>query len=209
MGRQELEAASFSLIKLGSLVAIISCGLPSWHVMKFSEETNLWEGLWILCEINGLKSQTCRWYRSHLVVPQDLQVSRVLVVICIIITWLGLLLYMIGDERIACVSNVNNAKKIKLAASGLFLGVGLLLLVSASWVTHNVILGITNPQMVFPLKPEMGASLYLSWLSSLLFLLGGVLLGGALLCCEDPTKIDQPTPFEGSWEGPSVLYIWS
>ncbi|XP_028718302.1 claudin-13-like [Peromyscus leucopus] len=206
MGRPELEAASFSLIKLGSLVAIISCGLPLWHVMKFSEETNILEGLWNLCEINGLKSLKCIQYSSHLVVPQDLKVSRVLVVICIFIICLGLLLYLIGDERIGCVSNMNN-EKIKMAASGLFLGAGLLLLVSVSWVTHNVILGITNPQMVLPLKPEMGASLYLGWLSSLLLLLGGVLLGGALLCCERPRKTDQPTPLEVSYEEPSVLYI--
>ncbi|XP_052610914.1 claudin-4-like [Peromyscus californicus insignis] len=197
MGRPELEAAGFSLVKLGSLVAIISCGLPFWRVMRFSEETSIWEGMWVLCEANGLKNLKCMPYTSHLELPQDLQVSRVLVVICIIISYLCLLLYMIGDERMSCVSNVNDAKKIKMAASGLFLGAGLLLLVSASWVTHNVILGITNPQMVFPWKPEMGASLYLGWLSSLLLLLGGALLGGAHLRCQGPSNNDQPSVFEG------------
>ncbi|XP_052610916.1 claudin-13-like [Peromyscus californicus insignis] len=181
MGRPELEAASFSVVKLGCLVVIISCGLPFWRVMKFSEETSLWEGLWNLCEANGLKRVKCMRYNLHLVVPQDLQVSRVLVVICIIITWLGLLLYNIGNKCKLCVSNVNDAKKIKMAASVLFLGAGLLLLVPLSWVTHSVIPGMANTEMVALWKPEMGISLYLGWFSSLLLLLGGALLGGPLL----------------------------
>lgn len=57
------------------------------------------------------------------------QVSRVPVVICIIITFLGLLLYLIGEERVTYESNINDGVKIKMAASGLLLGTGLLLLV--------------------------------------------------------------------------------
>ncbi|OBS69475.1 hypothetical protein A6R68_02001 [Neotoma lepida] len=186
----ELEAASFSLAMLGWLVAIISCGLPLWRVIKVSEETSIWEGLWNFCEADGLKSLRCMTYNSSPVLPQDLEVSQVLVVICIIVTWLGLLLYMIGDERITCVSNMANEEKIMMAATVLFLGVGLLLLVSVSWVTHNVNLGITNPQILSQWKPEMGASLYLGWLSSLLLLLGGALLGVAHLCCSAPTNND-------------------
>ncbi|XP_028718303.1 claudin-13-like [Peromyscus leucopus] len=197
MGRPELEAASFSLAMLGWLVAIISCGLPLWRVKKVSEETNILEGLWNLCEAEGVKSLRCMSYNTRPVQPQDLQVSGVLVVICIVITWLGLLLYMIGDERIGCVANMYNEEKIMIAASGLFLGVGLLLLVSVSWVTHNVLLGIANPQILSPWKPEMGASLYLGWLSSLLLLLGGALLGGAHLCCPPPNNDNHKGSFRG------------
>ncbi|XP_051060853.1 claudin-4-like [Phodopus roborovskii] len=88
--------------------------------------------------------------------------------------------------------HIANEEKIMMAASVLFLGFGLLLLVSASWVTHDVILGIANLQTVSQRKPEMGASLYLGWLSSLLLLLGGALLGAAHLWCEVPTNNDSP-----------------
>ncbi|OBS69462.1 hypothetical protein A6R68_01988, partial [Neotoma lepida] len=185
MVRQELEAASISLAMLGWLVAIIICGLPSWRVIKVSEETSIWEGLWNLCEAEGLKSLRCMTYNSRPFLPEDLKVSGVLVVICIIITFLGLLLFLIGDKLITPRPDTLKEEILKLAASVLFLGAGLLMLVSVSWVTHNVILGIGNPQFISQWKPEMGASLYLGGLSFLLLLLGGALLGGALLWAKD------------------------
>ncbi|OBS75628.1 hypothetical protein A6R68_17918 [Neotoma lepida] len=103
---------------------------------KMSEHIVIWEGLWNLCEDNGLHGQRCMPYNSLPILPQDLQL-------------------------ITCVSNINNEEKIKMVASGLFLGVVLLLLVPVSWVTHNVILGIANPLIISQWKPEMGASLYL------------------------------------------------
>ncbi|XP_036028270.1 claudin-13-like [Onychomys torridus] len=187
-----LETFSFSLVKLGCLVAITSCSLPLWRGMKFSEETSLWEGLWNLCEADRHQGLKCMRYNSRLELPQDLQVSQVLMVICIIITWLGLLLYNIGNKRMSRGSNTNNEEQIKMAASGLFLGAGLLLVVPLFLVTHSVIPGMANSQMVAPGKPEMGASLYLGWLSSLL-----LLLGGGLLWCQETSNHDQPSPSEG------------
>ncbi|XP_052610932.1 claudin-4-like [Peromyscus californicus insignis] len=180
MGRREMEAAGFSLVLLGWLVAIISCSLPLWRVTKVSEETSLWEGLWNLCDAERLQNVSCMPYNSLLVLPQELQGSRVLVVICIIIISMGLLLYISRDKLITDESNMSNEGKIKMAASGLFLGAGLLMLVSVSWVTHNVIIDMYNSTNVYQWKPEMGASVYLGWLSSLLLLLGGALLGGTL-----------------------------
>ncbi|XP_040587569.1 claudin-13-like [Mesocricetus auratus] len=203
MARPELEAASFSLAMLAWIGTIVCCWLPTWRVKEISEHTFIWEGLWNLCEADKFESLKCMIYNSRPVLPQDLQVSRVLVVTCIFVTWLGLLLYMIGDERIWCVSSMKNEEKIMMAASVLFLGVGLLLLVSVSWVTHNVILGIANPQIVSQSKPEMGASLYLGWLSSLLLLLAGALLAAAHMWCEAPANNEQPSRSEGSGEGPS------
>nr|XP_042126303.1 claudin-4-like [Peromyscus maniculatus bairdii] len=191
MGRRDLKAASFSLVFLGWLVAIISCGLPLWQVTKVSEDTSIWEGLWYLCDAEGFQNVSCMPYNSLLVLPKELQASRVLVVICIIIISMGLLLYMIRDKLITDESNMNNEGKIKMAASGLFVGAGLLLLVSVSWVTHNVILRMNNSTNVPQWKPEMGASLYLGWLSSLLLLLGGALLGGALLWCQAPLTMSS------------------
>ncbi|OBS58949.1 hypothetical protein A6R68_09926, partial [Neotoma lepida] len=173
-----------------------------------SEHIVIWEGLWNVCEADGLQSLRCMTYNSGPVLPPDLKVSGVLVVICIIITFLGLLLYIIEDERITYESNINNEERIKMAASGLFLVAGLMLLVPMSWVTHSVILGMANPQTLSQWKPGMGASLYLGWFNSLLLLLGGALLGGALLWCKlHPTNNDQPSAFKSSMEqSSSALY---
>ena len=120
---------------------------------------------------------------------------RVVVVTCIIITWMVLLLDMYRGDR-TYVPNPSTREKMTVATSVLFLGLGVLLLVSVSWVTHNVIHG--NSLSLSLMETMMGVSLYLGWRSSLLLLLGGALLGRAHLWYKAPTNNDQPSPPEGS-----------
>ncbi|OBS75570.1 hypothetical protein A6R68_17979 [Neotoma lepida] len=122
MTRQKLEEASFSLAVLAWIGTIVCSELPKWCVKKMSEHIVIWEGLWKLFKDDGLHGWRCMPYNSHLLLSLDLQVSRVRVVICIIISSMGLLLYMIGDKLITCGSNINNEEMIKMLASGLFLG---------------------------------------------------------------------------------------
>lgn len=195
MACRKLEVVSTSLVRLGWLVTIICCALPFWRGTKVSEEIIIWEGLWDVCEAQGLVILQCVKY-SHTTLPQDIQVSRVLVVTCIIITWMGLVLDRFREDS-TCVLKTSIKEKMIVTTSVLFLGLGvLLLLVSVSWVTHNVIHG--NSLSLLLMETMMGVSLYLSWLSSLLLLLGGALLGGAHLWYKAPTNNDQHSPPEGS-----------
>lgn len=165
MTRRQLEVASTSLVRLGWQVTIICCALPFWRGTKTSEE--IWEGLWVMCEAQGLEILRCMKY-SHITLPQDIQVSRVLVVTCIVITWMSLLLDRFRGDR-TCVRNTSTKEKMTVVTSVLFLGLGVLLLVSVSWITHNVIHG--NSLSLLLMETTMGVSLYLGWLSSLLLLL--------------------------------------
>lgn len=183
-----------SLVRLGWLVTIICCVLPFWRGTKVSEEIIIWEGLWDVCEAQGLEILQCVKY-SRTTLPQDIQVSRVLVVTCIVITWMGLLLDRYRGDR-TCVPNTSTKEKMMVVTSVLFLGLDVLLLVSVSWVTHNVIHG--NSLSLLLMETMMGVSLYLGWLSSLLLLLGGAFLGGAHLWYKAPTNNDQHSPPEGS-----------
>ncbi|XP_075830703.1 claudin-13-like [Microtus pennsylvanicus] len=194
MARRQLEVASTSLVRLGWLVTIIGCALPFWRGTEVSEEIIIWEGLWDVCEAKGLEILRCVKY-SRMTLPQDIQVSRVLVVTCIVITWMGLVLDRFRADR-TFVLRRSTEEKMLVVTSALFLGLGVLLLVSVSWITHNVIHG--NSLSLLLMETMMGASLYLGWLSSLLLLLGGALLGGAHLWYKAPTNNDQPSPPEGS-----------
>ncbi|KAH0508684.1 Claudin-4 [Microtus ochrogaster] len=197
MARQQLEVASTSLVRLGWLVTIICCALPFWRGTEVSEEIIIWEGLWDVCEAEGLEILRCVKY-SRMTLPQDIQVSRVLVVTCIVITWMGLVLDSYRRDKTS-VLHTSTKEKMMVVTSALFLGLGVLLLVSVSWITHNVIHG--NSLSLLPMETMMGVSLYLGWLSSLLLLLGGALLGGAYLWYKAPTNNDQPSLLEGSNNG--------
>lgn len=89
-------------------------------------------------------------------------------------TWLGLLLCMVGDKCITAVKYWNIEAEIMRTASVIFLGIGFLVLMSLSWVAHNISHGFSNPLLGSMKKTEMGASLCLT--SSLPLLLG-------VLCC--------------------------
>ncbi|XP_037054446.1 claudin-13-like isoform X2 [Peromyscus leucopus] len=121
----EQEAISFSLATLGWLCAIVSCILPFWKV-TFPDETNpdasIGEGLWHICQVEKSNQILCTLYGIRPAVTQDLSVARVSMVTCIIGTWLGLLLCMIGDERISISRGFSNpllgsTKKTEMGAS--------------------------------------------------------------------------------------------
>lgn len=169
------KAISSSVTTLGCVGTIVSCVLPVWRVTFPDDETNpdarIWEGLWHMCQVQGNRWIQCTQYNSKIPAAQDLNVSRGFMVVCITGTWLGLLLCMLGDWLIRCWTDRSVEDKIMKVASGMFLTFGLLMLVPLSWVTHNI-----TPVLGYSKKVEMGISLYLAWTSSLLLLLGGILL---------------------------------
>ncbi|XP_076779249.1 claudin-13-like [Arvicanthis niloticus] len=182
------DAISYVITTLGWLSTIMSCVLPVWRVILTDDETNpdasIWEGLWHMCQDQGNGQIQCTWYGTRILVTQDLKVSRVFMVFCAIGTWLGLLLCMVGGDymyvwRIS-ICNINLFSgfnfKVLNVAGGMFLSAGLLMLIPLSWVTHNIMHGFFNPLLGDLKKAEMGVSLYLAWTSSVLLLLGGILL---------------------------------
>uniref|UniRef100_A0A8C6GSZ6 Claudin n=1 Tax=Mus spicilegus TaxID=10103 RepID=A0A8C6GSZ6_MUSSI len=192
------EAISFSVTSLGWVGAIVSCVLPVWRVTFPDDETDpdtiIWEGLWHICQVRENRWIQCTLYDTRLLVAQDIKVSRVFMVICTIGTWLGLLLCVLGDWRINCFMNFTIEENLLKVAGGMFLSVGLLMLVPLSWVTHNIIHGFFNPLLGFSKKVQMGPSLSLAWTSSLLLLLGGILLCVNIPVCRDfPRCIEIPS----------------
>ncbi|XP_035293716.1 claudin-13 isoform X2 [Cricetulus griseus] len=185
----EQQAISFSVTTLGWLCIIVSCILPVWRVTFPEDETNpdasIWEGLWHMFKLQKNSWIQCTLYDTRPAVTQDLSVSQVFMIICIIGTWLGLLLFMIRDECLKSVKNEEVEGKIMKAASVMFLGVVLLVLMSLSWMTYNISHGFSNPLLGSTKKTEMGASLYLAWASSLL-----LLLGSTMLCFDCPSHSD-------------------
>lgn len=193
------EAISFSVTTVGWVGAIVSCVLPIWRVTFPDDETDpdviIWEGLWHICQVQENRWIQCTLYNTRLLVAQDIKVSRVFMVICTIGTWLGLLFCVLGDWRINCFNNFIIQDKFLKVAGGMFLSVGLLVLVALSWVTHNIIHGFFNPFLGYSKNAQMGTSLYLAWTSSLLLLLGGTLLCVNIPICRDfPHCIEIPRP---------------
>lgn len=100
----EQEAISFLVVTLSWPCAIVSRILPIWRVTFPEDETNpdarIWEGLWHMCLAPKSSRVQCTLYDTRSIVAQALIVPRVFMVICILGTWLGLLLCMVRDKCI-------------------------------------------------------------------------------------------------------------
>ncbi|XP_062393276.1 claudin-like protein ZF-A89 [Sardina pilchardus] len=176
MGRQLL---AFCLALVGFMGTILICALPMWKVTAFVGANIVtaqvfWEGLWMNCVIQSTGHLQCKAYDSVLALPQDLQASRALVCVSIAVALVAITLSVLGarctnfyrDERVT-------KDQLGLSAGIVFMVAGALCIIPVSWSAYSIITGFYNPQATQERRGELGASMYVGWVSGVLLLLGG------------------------------------
>ncbi|TWW75080.1 Claudin-4 [Takifugu flavidus] len=184
-GRQILGLA---LAVIGFLGSIIICALPTWRVTAFIGANIvtaqvIWEGLWMNCVTQSTGQMQCKIYDSLLILPQDLQAARALVVIAIIVGVFGILLGVVGGKCTNFVQDEAQKCKVAIASGIIFIIAGLLVLIPVCWTANTIIRDFYNPILTNAQRRELGASLYIGWASA-----GLLFLGGGLLCSSCPPK---------------------
>uniref|UniRef100_A0A3Q1FRY9 Claudin n=1 Tax=Acanthochromis polyacanthus TaxID=80966 RepID=A0A3Q1FRY9_9TELE len=106
-----MEIVGIALGVLGFIIAIVTCALPMWRVSAFIGANiitaqTIWEGLWMNCVIQSTGQMQCKVYDSLLALPQELQASRAMTIISIILGVLGVLISIVGNAF-----NVTSPKK--------------------------------------------------------------------------------------------------
>uniref|UniRef100_A0AAY4DCW0 Claudin n=1 Tax=Denticeps clupeoides TaxID=299321 RepID=A0AAY4DCW0_9TELE len=191
-----LHILGTALALLGWLGVIVACALPLWKVTAFIG-TNIvtaqvvWEGLWMSCVVQSTGQMQCKVYDSMLALPQDLQAARALIVISVLAALLGLLPAVAGGRCTNCVEDEAAKARVAVTAGVLFMVSGLLCLVPVCWSANSVIRDFYNPQVTDPMKGELGASIYVGWVSGALLVIGGGMVCGsyASRCAEKPRKL--------------------
>jgi claudin len=186
-----LQVTGIALAFLGWLCAVLSCALPMWRVTVFLnsdmyEAEFVSEGLWKVCDfLNGTQIQ-CTEYQ--LMMPEFLQVARVLMVTCLIMAALGLLSSMVGVKCTKWVEGETTKAKIITKAGMVLLTASAMVTFTVTWITVSIWYHNRNSLEDSGESQKMGTSLYIGWAASVL-----LLLGGALLCCPRlPCLIHQP-----------------
>ncbi|XP_076835849.1 claudin-4-like [Brachyhypopomus gauderio] len=188
-GRQML---GIILAMIGFVGTIVICGLPAWKMSAFIganivTSQVIWEGLWMNCVVQSTGQMQCKVYDSLLILPQDLQAARALVVIALIAGIFGILLSIVGGKCTSFVPNENSKAKIAIASGVFFIIAGLLVLIPVCWTTNAIIRDFYNPALVDAQRRELGPSLYVGWGAA-----GLLFLGGGLLCSSCPPREDTP-----------------
>lgn len=176
MGRQILAAF---LALLGFLGTILIAALPMWKMSAFVGSNIVtaqvfWEGLWMNCVLQSTGHMQCKAYDSMLALPQYLQGTRALICFSLITAIVAIGLMVVGARCTNFFRDEWNKKgRIGIVAGVVYIIAGVLCLIAVSWTAHIIIQSFYNPQVIAAAKGELGACIYIGWVSGFLLVLGG------------------------------------
>ncbi|KAL7845612.1 hypothetical protein AOLI_G00238040 [Acnodon oligacanthus] len=142
----------------------------------------MWEGLWMSCVVQSTGQMQCKVFDSMLALPSDLQASRAILIIAVLIAVVAIVASVAGGECTNCLAEGATTKaRVATGAGVLFLIAGILSLVPPSWTAHVVIMDFYNPLVAQAQKRELGAAIFICWGAAVL-----LVIGGGLLCTSCP-----------------------
>lgn len=158
-------AVDVFLVTKGWVCTILSCLLPNWQVIEFSgsyiiRASTIWKGLWKTCVAHNIPQTQCKAYDSLQDLPESWQKSQVLMVTCVIVARLGLLLCMVRSKCLKYVEKESTKVKIRMWAGAACLLAGLLVIVSVSWVMHDIMQELSSQLIPSVQKGNIGTALY-------------------------------------------------
>lgn len=189
MASAALELIGFFMGLLGMLGTLVATVLPYWQISAHvgsnivTAVVNM-RGLWMECVYQSTGAFQCETYNSMLALSSDLQASRALMVISLVLSLLAIPMATLGMQCTVCLENSGAAKgRVAGTGGGLFLAAGFLALVPVAWTTHEVVQMFYRPNIPASMKFELGECLYLGLASAIVSMLGGGML--CVSCCEE------------------------
>ncbi|XP_077089357.1 claudin 3c [Siphateles boraxobius] len=197
-----MEIGGIALGIIGWIISIVACALPMWRVSAFVGANivtaqNIWEGLWMNCVVQSTGQMQCKIYDSMLALSQDMQASRAMSIIAIILAILGVLISIMGAKCTNCIEDEAAKAKVMIVSGILFILAGILELIPAAWVANQIIRDFYNPLLPAAQQREIGASIYIGFAAAVL-----LLIGGALLCCTCPPREKNYKPPRMGYSAP-------
>ncbi|XP_062289896.1 claudin-4-like isoform X1 [Scomber scombrus] len=197
-----MEIVGIALGAIGFIIAIVTCAMPMWKVTAFIGANiitaqTIWEGLWMNCVTQSTGQMQCKVYDSMLALPRELQASRAMMIIAIILGVLGVLISIVGAKCTNCIEDEPSKAKVMIIAGIFFILGGLLVLIPVSWTASVIIRDFYNPLLTNAQRRELGASLYIGWGAAAL-----LLIGGAMLCSSCPPKEKKYKPPRMAYSAP-------
>ncbi|XP_029028623.1 claudin-2 [Betta splendens] len=189
MASAALELMGFFLGLLGMLGTLVSTVLPYWRVSahigsNIVTAVESMRGLWMECVYQSTGAFQCEAYSSMLALNSDMQASRALMVISLVLSVLAIATAVIGMQCTLCLEGSGAIKsRVAGAGGGLFVAAGFLALIPVSWTTHEVVQSFYRPNVPASMKYELGQCLYVGLASALVSVLGGGML--CVSCCEE------------------------
>ncbi|XP_017292645.1 claudin j [Kryptolebias marmoratus] len=187
-----LQELGISLSMTGLAGTMLICGLPMWKVTAFIG-THLvvmqvfWEGLWMTCVSEYTGQMQCKLYDALLDLSPDLQAARGLICISLVLGCLGFLVFLLGARCTNCLSHPRFKARVVVSSGAIFCLAALTAIVAVAWTANSIIVDFYNPRVPEVLKRELGAAIYIGFVTS-----GLLFCGGAVLCLSCPPQGPRP-----------------
>ncbi|KAL7390799.1 hypothetical protein ABVT39_028037 [Epinephelus coioides] len=189
MASAALELMGFFMGLFGMLGTLVATVLPYWQISAHigsnivTAVANM-RGLWMECVYQSTGAFQCETYNSMLALPSDLQASRALMIISVVLSVLAIALAALGMQCTLCLEGSGTVKsRVAGTSGGLFLAAGFLSLIPVAWTTHEVVQTFYRPTVPTSMKFELGECLYVGLASALITMLGGGML--CVSCCDE------------------------
>lgn len=163
---------------VGTLAATV---MPQWRVSAHIDGNivvfeTMWEGLWMDCVSQlGVRLQ-CKFYDSVLALPPPLEAFRALMCMAVVLSIISFLMAIVGVKYTHKTKEDTQGISIFILAAGVaFLLTGILVLIPVSWTGGGIIRDFYDPKVPMPLKRELGAALYVGWVSAALLIAAGAM----------------------------------
>ncbi len=197
-----LEIGGIALGIIGWIISIVACALPMWRVSAFVGANIvtaqvIWEGLWMSCVVQSTGQMQCKVYDSMLALSQDLQASRAMSIVAIILAVLGVLISIMGAKCTNCIEDEAAKAKVMIISGVMFVIAGILEIIPPAWVAHQTIRDFYNPLLSNGQQRELGSSIYIGFAAAAL-----LLIGGAMLCCTCPPREKKYKPTRMGYSAP-------
>ncbi|KAJ7416451.1 Claudin-4 [Willisornis vidua] len=181
MAMMSMHMGGLVMCLVGWLGSILTCALPMWKVTtvissSLAAAQVCSQGLWMSCAYDNSGQMQCRGYDSLMEVTSDLLSARMMVVTSLFVAFAAFLIFLSSGDFTRCRDDNGSQNKFTLVSGALLFMAGILIIVPVSWTANNVASNFYNPIGSDALRREMGASLYIGWVSSFLLLFGGIIL---------------------------------
>ncbi|XP_062413087.1 claudin-7-A-like [Sardina pilchardus] len=179
-----VQVFGYLLASAGLVCLITATSVNEWKTYSYSTEGMFKSlminvGLWMQCTVPSTGKWECATYDSVLHLSTEVQWTRALMILSIILSVCGLAVAVLGMKCTLCVDDDNQMKnKVAFVGGILLMLSGVCALGVVSWYAHEVITGFHDAREGH-LRYSLGTCLFVGWGGALLSILGGALLA----CC--------------------------
>ncbi|XP_078088302.1 claudin-24-like isoform X2 [Mustelus asterias] len=200
------QRVALSVSLLGWVCSVLATMLQQWLILNSDlVQTETFSiGIWETCVAQDDGPVQCKGYDSLLGLPEDIQLTRILMCVSIVLGLLGLIFSLSGAASFTCVSDSGTTKGRLAVGGGVFcLLAGVTTFAPVTYMAHVTVVNFWNAALPsFVPRWEFGPALFVGWVGGFLLLLGGLLLITAQ-CCFRKSKGNiqlRPTVVKGtSW----------